>query len=94
VKLPRLPKGIPSRAVTPFSRGPVVEMLWTDDVQKAAGIAEDDKRSLWQWCARHGAVYVDFAPGKSWEQLAGETLSEGYVRMVVDRPNQKVQGTE
>ena len=94
MEIPRLPKGIPSRAVTPFSRGPVVEMLWSDDVAKVAGFSGEDRQALWKWCARYGAVYVQFAPGKSWEQLAGETLSEGYVRMVVDRPTQKVQDTE
>lgn len=43
-----------------------------------------NKDALWEWCRRHEAVLVSFAPGQTWEDLAAETIRLGYVRMVVE----------
>lgn len=85
MKLPRLPKGMQVRTVTPFSRGPAVEAMAASFVTAHAKLPPN-KDALWEWCRRHEAVLVTFAPGQTWEELAAETIRLGFVRMVVEDP--------
>lgn len=78
-----LPDGLHHLKVTPLSRGPVVELINVEDVEK---LGHTTQAQILKWCADYEALYHEDDPKRfALDVTAAYALGRGYGRCVFRR---------